>query len=396
MNKYDVLAKHLEDLLNSSPQKQIRIDSGHVLIVACQENTKGTARDIVRRAMGNTKYKDVYRTQFRSGDKEVLIYLLPEPQNQANQVKPLQLGSPKPQRLRTLDQVSQIAPQPIVPPTPLKLDVVGGYETYGEYIKVGIKIMNHSSTVAIDVSSMLEVPEALTFSDPAVPYLRLGNVRPDEFQSAIYHLKPTRCVDGSIRGIVNYYDHFGNRHNVDIPPIHIRNICPFLTSKGVVVADWMVMLKTGLLDYRSTSFEFKGSPRMAFATAENRVRSLTLVERDEKTIDGGYCGYACYFGNAKYGGYYFATTMIVSGTERGGRITLTIYSNEPTIVTGYVQEIMEDVRKHIVSTQGITVLTGECPECGGELDPTEADEKGLIHCHHCRCLNVIPPWMRIK
>jgi len=106
--------------------------------------------------------------------------------------------------------------------------------------------------------------------------------------------------------------------------------------------------------------------------------------------------YACYFGNAKYGGYYFATTIIVSGTERNGRITLTIYSNDPSIVTGYVQEVIDDVKAHLETTQGITVITGKCPECGRQLNPTEADEKGLCRCNHCRCLNVIPPWMRIK
>ncbi len=195
---------------------------------------------------------------------------------------------------------------------------------------------------------------------------------------------------GSITGVVSSYDHTGKRWVAEIPPIHIRNICPFLTSEGVVVAEITEMLEGGLLDSKSASFEFKGSPARALAIALNRVRNLQLIEREERTIEDGYCGYACYFGNAKYGGYYFATTIVVSGTERRGRITLTVYSNDATIDTSYVQEAMNEVRKHIETAEGVTILTGDCPECGGHLDPTDAEEKGLIRCHHCRCLNVIP------
>lgn len=130
--------------------------------------------------------------------------------------------------------------------------------------------------------------------------------------------------------------------------------------------------------------------------AENRVRHLKLIERDEKVIDGIYCGYCCYFGNAKYGGYYFATTFVVSGSETQGRLTLTVYSNHSDIFTGYFHEVLEEVRKHVETTQGISVIIGKCPECGGELDPSKVDDKGVIKCDHCRSLNVIPPWMRVK
>lgn len=131
------------------------------------------------------------------------------------------------------------------------------------------------------------------------------------------------------------------------------------------------------------------------ALAEQRVRQLVQIDHDEKVVEGTYCGYACYMGNAKYGGYMFATEIFVSGTEAHGQLTVSVYSNEQAIVSGYIQETMEDVRQHIQTTSEITLLTGKCPECGSEIDPKKADEKGLVTCSFCRCLSVMPPWMRV-
>ena len=277
------------------------------------------------------------------------------------------------------------------------LEVNGGFEVIGEFMKAGIKIANQGQSVAIDCSVTLEgIPEALILTEPTAPYLRLGNIRPGEFQSAIYKLKPSRCVDGSITGVINYYDYAGERHTVDVPPIRIRNICPFLTSEGVVVDEFTDVLKLGLLPCSRMSFHFNGPPKTAMALAEQRVRQLIQIDRDEKVVEGTYCGYACYMGNAKYGGYMFATEICVSGTETHGQLTVSVYSNEQAIVSGYIHEVMEDVRKHIETTSEIALLTGKCPECGGEIDPQRADEKGFVNCNFCRCLSVIPPWMRIN
>lgn len=80
MSKYDRLARYLEDALNNSPQKQIKVSKDNelvkLLIPANAKETATTERDIIRRAMDNTKYKDRYRTHFKKGDKEVLVYLL--------------------------------------------------------------------------------------------------------------------------------------------------------------------------------------------------------------------------------------------------------------------------------------------------------------------------------
>ena len=135
------------------------------------------------------------------------------------------------------------------------------------------------------------------------------------------------------------------------------------------------LLEGGLLESQSISYEFKGSSKLAFATAESRVRNLKLIERDEKEIDGIFCGYACYFGNAKYGGYYFATTIFVSGTSRNGRITLTVHSNDASIISGYIQEVMDFIREHMETSEGIVVLSGVCPECAGRLEPSEAEDE---------------------
>jgi len=71
-----------------------------------------------------------------------------------------------------------------------------------------------------------------------------------------------------------------------------------------------------------------------------------------------------------------------------------VYSNEEAILTGFIFEVMQDVKKNIEITQEIDVVDKVCPECGGVLDMEISDEEGYIKCVFCETMLRVPKWNR--
>ena len=131
--------------------------------------------------------------------------------------------------------------------------------------------------------------------------------------------------------------------------------------------------------------------------AEARIRGLIPLDKDEKIIEDTYIACGCYIGRTKYGEFDFAAEIIVSGKQNEGLLTIVVYSNEEAILSGFFYEVLQDVKQHIEITQEkIDVADQACPECGGQLDTSKADDERYLQCDFCETLLRLPPWARGK
>ncbi|WP_287585423.1 hypothetical protein [Candidatus Borrarchaeum sp.] len=272
-----------------------------------------------------------------------------------------------------------------------------GYETAGQYLKVGIKVENNSPQSITDVSVKLETPQALEKINPKTGIIDLGVIKPGGSQSANFQLQPIRCVDDILTGIIMFRDPTGKLYTQDMKPLELKSVCPMLTGEDAD-QEWILMsLKKGKLKSNKASFKFDGDPNVAFAMAEQRVRGLIPIDRDERFVGehgDHYIAYSAYIGRTKYGEFDFATEITASGYAGQGLLTVAVYSNEEAILTGFIFEVMQDVKKNIEITQEIDVVDKACPECGGMLDMDKVDEEGYIKCGFCDTMLRVPKWQR--
>jgi hypothetical protein len=269
-----------------------------------------------------------------------------------------------------------------------------GYETAGAYLKVGIKVENNSQTSITDVSVKIDVPAALERINPKTGIIELGVIKPQGSQSANFQLQPIRCVDDVITGIIMFRDAASKLYTQDMKPLELKSVCPMLTGDDVD-QEWILMsLKKGKIKGNKASFKFDGDPKVAFNLAESRVRGLIPIDRDEKFVNEHYIAYSAYIGRTKYGEFDFATEITVTGHAAQGLLTVAVYSNEEAILTGFIFEVMQDVKKNIEITQEIDVVDKVCPECGGVLDMDISDEEGYVKCVFCETMLRVPKWNR--
>ncbi len=284
--------------------------------------------------------------------------------------------------------------QPGAIPTTHAITIASGFDVAGENLKLGVKVKNNMEYIITNVRVILDVPDGFEFINNTSEIQDLGSIPGDGFQSAIFWLKPVRCVDGEYGGTVVFTDARGEQHVVPIPAKRIVNICPMLTATERA-DEVFKRLKSGALSRNCSSFEFKGSPRTVLKLAEARLTGLTAVDRTEDEYeDGVYLGYSCYVGQTKYGESQFAAEIQVSGAADGGVLTISVYSDDERILSGFFVDIMYDIREHIEILKEKMCPIAACPKCGGNIDLAKVDSSRIFKCEYCGTMGKLAPWMQ--
>lgn len=270
-----------------------------------------------------------------------------------------------------------------------------GYETAGQYVKVGIKVENTSITTITGVKVLLDPPSGLELVNPTSGVIDLGVIMPKGSQGANFQIRPIRCIDDVIHATIVYRDATGTSVTADMEALRVRNICPMLTDEGVDKEQILMSLRKGEIRKNTSSFKFRGDLKTAFIMAESRVRGLIQLDRDERFINAHYIASACYIGRTKYGKFDFATEFTVCGKENEGLLTIGVYAEEEAILSGFFYEILEDVRKSVeIIEERVNVVDETCPECGGKFDTSMGDTEGYLRCGLCETLLRLPAWER--
>jgi len=309
-----------------------------------------------------------------------------------------------PSAIEVVDSVETTVPLPQEEPSEPATSELGcvvvkrGFERAGEWIKLGVKIINNSDFVINRVTVQIdEYPSALQYEEAgkeAVSHLQTINA--GEYQSAIFRFKPIRCVDGSITGFVRYSDAKGKKHTIDIRSVDVKSVCPMLTSDGVTESEILDKLMDGHLNCNKVFIEFEGNVRSVFDVVQARLGRLILYDHDWRASGSAYIGHLFYLGKTKYAKKYFAAEFLLSGTsEDKGGLTISVYSDEPAILTGFFHEIVSDLGNHITVLKESSEVCGiGCGKCGGPLDIEKVVEGGYVKCEHCDFWNRIPKWKR--
>ena len=305
-------------------------------------------------------------------------------------VKPIERkkGSPAEEQVEAIERKRRIE----------RVVVKRGYARAGEWIKLGVKIINKTKLVIHNVTVQIdEYPSALQYEVPDKnPMDDLQTINPGEFHSAIFRFRPTRCVDGSIIGSVRYTDVKGKTHTIDIEPIEVKSVCPMLTSVGVDRSVIVGRLTQGTLPGNRAFIEFEGNVRSVFNAVQARLGRLILYDQDWRVSGSTYIGNLFYLGMTTYANKVFAAEFLVSGTstDRGG-VTMTVYSDEPEILTGFFDEIVSDLKHHVsVLKETSDICVFGCGKCGGPLNLEEVIDGGYVRCYSCDFWNRIPKWKR--
>ena len=287
----------------------------------------------------------------------------------------------------------RVIEQKVAPITKGPIQVASGFDAVGENLKLAVKVSNIGKLTITNVQVVLDVPDAFEFVKDTSKTQELGNIAGGEYQSAIFWLRPTRCIDGEYGGTILYRDAEGTRQIVEIPPKRLVNICPML--KSTERADEVfARLKSGSLTRNCTSFEFSGGVRAVLKMAESRLRNLTPVDYSEVEYeDGVYLGYSYYVGETKYGEYQFAAEIQVSGTPSGGVLTLSVYSDDERILSGFFVDVMHDVRQHIEIIEEKMCPVATCSKCGGNIDLSKVGPDRVYKCEYCGTMGKASPWL---
>lgn len=277
-----------------------------------------------------------------------------------------------------------------------KIKVLRKYTRDGPYLIIVLKIINYTKTVITDVKINLDLPDGLIGIQPNVTFTELGVLNPNKGKWAKFKVKPEgKCVDGYVNGIVLFRDFQGKQHNVEMSSLKLVSICPMLEKDSMDSGDFLSLMISGLLKCNKTLIKYNGSTNKIFSIAKNRVRSLNAYDEDIEEKEGYISAYACYYGKTKYKDYKFVVEIFAHGTETNGCLSISVYSDEDAILTGFFSEIQEDIKQLIdIIEEKSTENPLICTACGADLDVKICDINGYHICEYCESVCKVADWLR--
>lgn len=218
------------------------------------------------------------------------------------------------------------------------VSVKRGVTREGNMIKIGVKVVNDSTFALIDVGVELDVPEAFTI-EGGTKYIDLGTVKQDEFQSALFRLVPTRCVSGNITGSVQYHNLKGERKVVEMTPVTVGSVCPFLEPETITPAEFDERI-AGLTGAQERLFVPGDRLQGALDALQGKCSAMYPVQRAQPSTISGLVG--MFAARGAYSKRFIAMRLDRDATS--GDLTVTVYGEQGEMVTGLLAEMVEIIQ----------------------------------------------------
>ena len=213
-----------------------------------------------------------------------------------------------------------------------------GVSREGHIIKIGVKVINKSTFSLVDVGVELDIPKAFQIEGGS-KYIDLGTIKQDEFQSAIFKLVPTRCVSGNITGSVIYQNIKNEKKMVNIEPVTVGSVCPFLEK--VMMTPEVFNTKVGGLLGNEKRMRFNAHPSVIYQNLQGKCSAMYRVH-EGYSIDGGkYIG--MYSSRGAYSKNFIGMYMEVDMASN--ELLVRVYGEQEEMVTGLLSEIVEIVEE---------------------------------------------------
>ena len=219
-----------------------------------------------------------------------------------------------------------------------KVKVRRGVTREGHLIKIGVKIVNDSTFPLVDVGVELDVPKAFRIEGGS-KFIDLGNVKAGEFQSAIFKLVPTRCVSGNITGSVIYHDVKDKRKVIEIEPVTVGSVCPFLEKVAMTQDGFKEKVKP--LPSHSKRMRYTADPGTIYQKMQGKCSAMHVVHEGYSDDGTNYIG--MYAGRGAYSKNFLG--MRVGLELASNELVVMVYGEQEEMVTGLLSEIVELVEE---------------------------------------------------
>ena len=217
-----------------------------------------------------------------------------------------------------------------------KVKVRRGVTREGNIIKIGVKIVNESTFPLVDVGVELDVPKAFRIEGGS-KFIDLGNVKAGEFQSAIFKLVPTRCVSGNITGSVIYHNVKNEKKMVDIEPVTVGSVCPFLEKVSMTADAFNDKVKT--LTGNEKRLRSHLEPQAVYARLQSKCSAMYAVHEGYSPDGKHYIG--MYSSRGAYSKNFIG--MYMDFDLQSKEVMFRVYGEQEEMVTGLLSEIVEIV-----------------------------------------------------
>jgi predicted RNA-binding Zn-ribbon protein involved in translation (DUF1610 family) len=125
-----------------------------------------------------------------------------------------------------------------------------------------------------------------------------------------------------------------------------------------------------------------------------QLQCSAIEDVEENVGTEHYLGYACFVGQTKYGSGKFAAEIQVSGVPKGGVLTLSVYSADERILSGFFVDVMIDVRQNVeILEETSKTKPTICSNCGASIDFTAIEKSRIYLCSSCGFSGKIAPWV---
>ena len=219
-----------------------------------------------------------------------------------------------------------------------KVKVRRGVTREGNVVKVGVKVVNDSTFPLVDVGVELDVPKAFRI-EGGTKFIDLGTIRQDEYQSAIFNLVPTRCVSGNVLGSVIYHDVKNNRKIIEMEPVTVGSVCPFLEKVPMDIDKFKRKVKS--LPSQEKRMKVHVEPEAVFDKLENKCSAMHMVS-DAYSPDGSKY-MAIFTARGAYSKNFIAISFDLDMASN--ELVIKVYGEQEEMITGLLSEIVEIVEE---------------------------------------------------
>lgn len=226
------------------------------------------------------------------------------------------------------------------------IEIKRGYEVHlDNNVRFGIRVINNSEFLIVDVDVILDYSESL-FKLDGNTIQNLGIINPTVPRTAEFILKPLGCIHREeIAATVRYKDHTGKRHTLDMRPKEVHCVCPFLKGKPMNRGEFFELSASGHTAEVGLNFQGVDAARLtSFLVQTCKSRHYKV---DEHSIEGGTI---LYLASESIGEKaYYLLTAYIKETDGLTQVMLRAVSDKPHGLNGFLNEMVGSIR-HIVST----------------------------------------------
>ena len=226
------------------------------------------------------------------------------------------------------------------------IEIKRGYEVLPDNnVRFGIRVINNSEFLIVDVDVILDYSESL-FKPDGDTIQNLGIINPTVPRTAEFILKPLGCIHREeIAATVRYKDHKGKRHTLDMHPKEVHCVCPFLKGKPMTRGEFFELSESGHTAEAGLNFQGVDAARLtSFLVQTCKSRHYKV---DEHAIEGGTI---LYLASESIGEKaYYLLTAYIKETDGLTQVMLRAVSDKPHGLNGFLNEIVGSIR-HIVGT----------------------------------------------